>query len=137
MRWTNEKDNELIRLWRDNYMSQGQLAQHFGTTRNAVAGRLMRLRARPGSNIPRRQSMPKSVLHKPELRAKPPRITPSAPSTKEADEEIETEPGPYTTYKPVHYKPFHRDEGPKKTRRELLKELEEAMLNTARMQVIE
>lgn len=44
MKWTNEHDEVLLQLWDKGYTMQS-IARRFDVTRNAVAGRLFRLRA--------------------------------------------------------------------------------------------
>ncbi len=48
--WTNDRVNELIKLWNSDWASQ-RLADHFGMSRSAIVGKVYRLRR---SGIPLR-----------------------------------------------------------------------------------
>jgi hypothetical protein len=50
--WTPERDMQLVVCWRDRF-SQDEIATLFHTTKNTIAGRISRLRAR-GVDLPRR-----------------------------------------------------------------------------------
>ncbi len=58
--WTEDRDIQILDMWRER-LSTSHIARQLGCTRNAVSGRLLRLRARDGIMPYRRRGAQYSV----------------------------------------------------------------------------
>ncbi len=58
--WTEDRDVQILDMWRERH-SASYIAKQIGCTRNAVSGRLLRLRAREGIMPHRRRGVQYSV----------------------------------------------------------------------------
>lgn len=87
--WTDDRDETLRRLWCEERMTYGQLAEYFGVSRSAIAGRINRKHiprkgqaAVHGQAVVRAERERKARTKKEPVEAKPPRAEPQPPLEK-------------------------------------------------------